>query len=150
MSKIKLLSTAVIALLLINFLLIGFMVFNKKGRPNHEGPRNIIIEKLAFSDQQIAAYDGMIQQHRAAIRKKDDDILLLKSKLYTNIITNANSKDSLIIALGKLQMDIENIHYKHFEDIKNICNQNQMLAFENLTKELGELFNRKPKKDNRQ
>lgn len=142
MSKMKLLSILSAGLLLSNILLIGFLFFKKPPHPRPEGPRNLIIEKLHFDEKQILAYDKLIDWHRSEIRNTEQNIMDLKSVLYTGVANNIDSikKDSLILELGKKQMQIEQIHFKHFTDIKNICTEKQQENFKELSEELSHLF----------
>ncbi|MFA9212546.1 MAG: hypothetical protein ACEQSR_01690 [Candidatus Methylacidiphilales bacterium] len=149
MNKIKLLSMLVIGLLVVNIALTAFLFLGKKYKPKREGPRDEIIEKLDFSPDQITAYDSFILEHRKAIKEADNRIMQLKNELYKNLNRNLNidPKDSLIAEIGKTQIQIENIHYQHFESIKAICKPGQqMQKFELLTTEIAQLFNHKPKK----
>lgn len=140
MNKLKLVSGLAIGLLLINLVLIGFHFFKKP--PRHEGPRNEIIHRLAFDEQQVIQYDSLIKQHRQSIRTLDSEIALLKQALYTQLKLEPAliHKDSLIQALGQKQMEIENVHFAHFVDIHKLCKPKQEANFQQLTTELHDLF----------
>ena len=63
MNKTKLLSVAVIALLVLNFGILGFLFLSKKHEPNgRKMPREIVIEKLHFDENQIVEYEKIIKQ----------------------------------------------------------------------------------------
>lgn len=148
MNKIKVLSLVALGLLISNLLLVGFIFFRKP--PMHEGPRKIIAERLHFDENQIKTYDGYIQNHRKAITQTEEQIRNLKNQLYGTLHSEGTGtqKDSLIKALGGAQMQIEQIHYKHFEEIKSLCNDNQKKDFDNLTQDIARLFapnNKKPR-----
>lgn len=151
MNKLKFLTILSIGLLLSNLLLIGFMLFKKT---KHQGPprkRDVIIGKLKFDDNQIKEYDKIIIWHQNEITKTEGQIRDLKKQLYSNLTSDTftSQKDSLINELGKVQNQIENIHYKHFEDIRNLCNTpSQREAFNQLTKEIATIFAPPPIKRN--
>ena len=140
MNKLKLVSGLAIGLLLINLVLIGFQFFKKP--PRHEGPRNEIIHRLAFDEQQVIQYDSLIRQHRQSIRTLDSEIALLKQTLYTQlkVETALIHKDSLIQALGQKQMEVENVQFAHFIDIHKLCKPDQEERFQKLTSDLHDLF----------
>ena len=146
MNKIKFLSILAIGLLTSNLMLIGYIVYNKTDRPHknrHPGPRNIIIEKLHFSQAQITQYDELIKWHRSEINKAQEVLMSCKNKLYTTLAENANDstlKKSCIEDIAAAQRNIELIHYKHFEDIKKLCNSEQEQYYKLLTDEIAELF----------
>ncbi len=152
MEKQKLITISVIALLLLNIGTLGFLFVSgpKQGhRPPPHGrpePREIIIEKLHFDEQQIEAYELLIREHRKQIDAVDEKIRDTKNSLYALLNSNdSSSKDSLIIALGNYQKEIETTHFNHFADIKKLCKPDQMDDFEELTKELSRLFSKPPR-----
>ncbi|WP_162128227.1 periplasmic heavy metal sensor [Flavobacterium phycosphaerae] len=155
MEKTKLLTIAVIGLLLLNLATLGFLFLNgpKGHRPPMDGmhgrqkPREIIIEKLHFDIAQQKEYDRIIQWHQGEIRKLDQNIRQTKNELYSQLMqpeVNAKTKDSLIAVLNSYQKQIEQTHFKHFEDIKKLCHPNQREDFNDLTEELARIFAPKP------
>ncbi|NQW42831.1 MAG: hypothetical protein HQ463_05305 [Bacteroidetes bacterium] len=151
MNKIKLLTIISLGLLISNLLLIGFIVFKKPGPNRNEGPRDIIIEKLHLNAKQIEQYDQLIAWHRKEVGQTDENIKSIKNELYKNIKkeNNLQLKDSLIKLIANNQIQLENVHVKHFEDLKNICTKEQLPAFEELTKELANFFSKgKPRPQN--
>lgn len=151
MEKQKLTTFSIIALLLLNLGTLGFLLVSgpKQGhRPLHgrPEPRAIIIEKLHFDAQQIEAYEQLIGEHRKKIDAIDEKIRDTKNSLYSLLNNNDSaSKDSLILALGNYQKEIETTHFNHFADIKKLCKPNQISDFEELTEELSRLFSKPPR-----
>ncbi|MDI1355846.1 MAG: hypothetical protein PSX36_13065 [bacterium] len=145
MNKVRFLSIVVIALLLSNALLIGFIVMRKP--PG--GPRDLIIKKLHLDAQQIKAYEPLIQWHQSEIKKTQDQMMSLKNQLYSGLISPAklSVKDSLIKEINNLQVRMEYIHYKHFEDIHRLCRPDQEEAFKELSLEIARLFSPRPGKE---
>lgn len=154
MEKTKLLTLAVITLLVLNLGTLGFLLLSGPkghrpstgngldGRPN---PREIIIDKLHFDADQQKEYDKLIQWHRGEIRSIEDNIREAKDALYQLLSSsevNVKTKDSLINALALNQKQIEATHFKHFEDIKKLCHKEQLEDFNHLTEELGRLFSK--------
>ena len=152
MEKTKLLTIAVIGLLLLNLSTLGFLFFNgsKDHRTPHEGrpePKTIIIDKLHFDAQQQKDYAKLIQWHRGEITTLDENIRQTKNELYALLNqdqVNKKTKDSLITLLNSYQKQVEVTHFKHFEDIKKLCRQDQMRDFRELTNELSRIFAPKP------
>jgi periplasmic protein CpxP/Spy len=146
MTKIKLLSIALISLLLINLIVGLLFLFNKPPRLDtqnfyKEGPRKIIIDRLQFDDKQIVLYGNLIDKHKAAITNLDDSIRVIKNILYQTLNDNTfKGKDSLINQLSRLRQNIEYIHYNHFADIRTICKSNQLDKYKELTKEIAKFF----------
>ncbi|MEY4905071.1 MAG: hypothetical protein RLZZ292_2886 [Bacteroidota bacterium] len=141
MNKIRFLTIFSIVLLLSNFAMIGFILLRKPPQKDG-GPRSIVIEKLHFDEQQIAAYDALIIAHRKVIKSKNDEILYLKKGLYNTLNTEGSTllKDSLLLKISQSQVMIEQTHYAHFEYLKALCKENQRPYFESFTKELTDYF----------
>lgn len=141
MSKTKILVITSLVLLGLNLLLVWIIFSHKPGGPGKE-PKWIIIEKLHLDESQKKEYEKLISWHRANIEIQQKKIRPLKENLYLQL-NKSNSKssvDSLIAEIGKVQTEIEHIHFKHFQDIQSLCKPEQMPAFENLSKELAKLF----------
>ncbi len=148
MEKTKLLTITVIGLLLLNTGTLGFLFFNgpNEHRPPHGGrpePKAIIIEKLHFDDKQQKEYAELIKWHRGEIKKLDSNIRQTKNELYSQLNqteVNLKTKDSLITLLNSYQNQVEETHFKHFEDIKKLCHQDQLEDFNELTEDLSRIF----------
>jgi len=149
MNKTKLITYIAIGLLITNLMLIGFIFFSQSKGPLREGPKNIIAERLHFDEKQIADYDKLIGVHRVEIGTKDSLIRHAKNELYGCINSNDTTlKYFLENKLGQLQIDIEEINYNHFLDIRKLCKGNQLTYFNDLVKDLAQLFakpNKRPK-----
>lgn len=154
MEKTKLLTITVIGLLLLNFATLGFLFSNgpRGNRPPHEGkpePKEIIIEQLHLDANQQKEYAKLIQWHRGEINQLDDQIRHTKNELYSQLSEkeiNVKAKDSLIALLNSYQKQIEETHFKHFEDIKKLCKPEQQEDFKALTEELSKIFAPKPRR----
>ena len=156
MSKTKLLSIAVIGLLLINITMVSFLILRKpppppEGRPpmglegqpssQDDGPKNVIIDRLGFDKEQVAAYEKLIAEHQASVKSLQDSIHLIKNALYQTLNHNAfTGKDSLINQLNIFQKQMELTHYDHFTALKKLCRPDQMDRFNKLTNELARFF----------
>lgn len=149
MSKQKMLTIAVVGLLLLNLGLIGFLMLQKPMHPPgvlpmsgaQQGPRQLIIDKLHLDTTQVARYEELILDHKARVKVLDEEINTTKNKLYITLAEEAQpGKDSLISHLGDLQKEVEKAHYNHFESIKGLCRPDQQGDFQALTMELARYF----------
>lgn len=132
-------------LLFSNFILLYFVMQKPKGGFNPDEPKNIIIEKLNFDEQQVNSYQKLINQHRKDINENDAKILELKNELYSFLKDDVkdNEIDSLTTQIGKIQKQIELVHFNHFLDIKTLCKPQQLSNFNDLSNELTKIFNHK-------
>lgn len=138
MSKVRLLTLSVIALALLNLALIFFASL----RPRlHEGPKKIIIERLKFDAGQVTRYEGLIGAHRNAVDEKEREMAEAKRQLYRLLKGDSlQERDSLIGRIGRLQEDMEAIHFQHFQGLKALCRTDQLPLFEALTDDLAAYF----------
>lgn len=151
MEKTKLLTIAVIGLLVINFGTLGFLFVNGKNHPPSHGgrpePKQIIIEKLHFDAAQQKEYAKLIQWHRSEIMRLDNNIRQAKNELYSQLNQpeiNAIISDSLISEISLNQKKVEETHFRHFQEIKKLCRKDQLDDFSELTQELSRIFAPKP------
>ncbi|MBR9919737.1 MAG: periplasmic heavy metal sensor [Bacteroidetes bacterium] len=143
MNKTKWLVVALSLLVLLNLALMTFLFFKPGPPPHLPNPqvREIIISQLNFNDQQAADYEKLIREHQQQIREKQEEIRQLKQDLYKQLISeDLQRKENIIEHLGSLQMEIEQVHYNHFESIKELCTPDQLPAFEQLSEDLARLF----------
>ena len=157
MDKIKLLTFSVIALLFLNLATLGYLFLSGgkasriDGHDRHMGkpmPREIIIMKLNFDDNQIAEYDKTIKTHQKNIADLDSSIRETKNELYQELKSesaNNQKKDSLISAISTYQSQIETTHFNHFLEIKKICRPDQLDKYMELTDELSKIFSHPPR-----
>lgn len=154
MDKIKVLTFAVIGLVVLNIGIISFLYFtnpNSNPEDNRRKPKDIIIDKLHFDANQIKKYEDIITIYRATIDSLNNQNREIKAELYSQLkqpSVNNNAKDSLIQLVLINQKRIEETNFRHFQDIKNICNKSQIDDYNSLTEELEKLFsnqNRKPR-----
>ncbi len=151
MKKTNFLKLTLIGLLLLNLSTLSFIFFKyNKFDENRKGnkPDQLIINKLAFNTEQENSYKKLIQKHSQQINIIQETILNYKNNLYTKLKNNSNSKnqiDSLISKINEQQKIIELINYKHFFDIKGICSQKQIPAYNELVNELSEIFSNQPR-----
>jgi protein CpxP len=151
MNRTKLLTIAVIGLLLLNSGILGMLFLNKPPRPPHgemlqpngEGPKMIIIERLHFDESQQKQYQILIDEHRGKTKELNRASREMHDELFSLLKTeniNKSKADSIIQQIADNQKAIEHLNFDHFQEIKSICKSEQVKDFEILVSELGELF----------
>lgn len=148
MSKTKLLTVAVIGLLLMNLGMLGFLFFHKPFPPPHsrpgsgeEGPKKIIAQRLRFDQAQTAQYEQLVEQHLSAIHDLESRIRDAKNDLYASLQSAQDTPTELLInRIADLQKQVETVNYNHFIGIKNLCKPAQLPLFNSLTTDLSRFF----------
>jgi len=146
MNRHTFLSILVVALIVLNLILL-FSFFGMPGsrKPMHKNPKEVIIKRLNFDKEQIKTYENLIEEHHAQMKPPNDSIKLLKNTLHRLLLQpNDSSKVSIIQKINSLQNEIEYIRYNHFKDIKQLCNKNQLKAFEMVVEDIAKIFGPPP------
>jgi len=145
MTKTKFLTLLVIGLIATNLMLVVSVL----RRPPFDGPkhprmaRQIVIDKLHFDKGQIAKYDDLIHWHRSHIDHSQHKIMALKRRLYATLENPADSNSvALADSIGKIQSEIERIHYRHFQDIRKLCRPGQLRDYDEVIREITDIFRR--------
>lgn len=142
MTKNKFYLLIITALVIMNGLLL-FLHFHRPDRPMK--PRDVIIDRLQFDEQQIEQYDVLITTHREALVSNELKINELKNDLYLQLNNASDSLkiNSLAKNIAELQKSVEIMNFRHFEAIKKICKPEQLPLFQELAGELSQLFAKK-------
>ncbi|MCG9791250.1 Spy/CpxP family protein refolding chaperone [Flavobacterium algicola] len=149
MSKVKILTISVLVLVILNLGMIAFcrIIKQKEFGGRDGGPKQMIIEKLHFNDQQKEALNALVVVHKSNIDAIEQDIRGAKENLFAQLLepqVNQKVKDSLVRVLGDSQIKIEKEHFDHFQKIHSICNTpEQKEDFRALVKELGKIFSKR-------
>jgi hypothetical protein len=140
MSKQRFYAITALVLLGSNLFLLWLHFYGS--RPRHEGPRREIIKRLNLDDVQVQRYDVLIKQHRTSLRQLDSTVRMQRRTLYTGIggALAAQHKDSMLREVSKAQLELEQLHYRHFLDIRALCKPEQVPAFEALSRDLAAMF----------
>jgi len=144
MTKVKLLGTAVVVLVLLN---IGTLAMLFTGRPGHhrpphrEGPKAVIIERLHFDAEQVKDYEVLIKKHQEAIKVQDEAMMATRSAFYHDLAsTNMVKRDSMLSVIAAVQWEIEETHLEHFGKIRALCRADQLADFDALSNDLAGYF----------
>lgn len=150
MEKYKFYLLIILGLLLSNGMLVGYVVLNREPRPApppthgrmHRGPRDLIIKRLGFDGDQVAKYDELIKWHRHEIDEADRKVIELKNTLYIGLTRSGDTTqaNSIMSEIAGLRKHIEEVHYKHFLDIRGLCKPDQLPEFDELTRDMASLF----------
>lgn len=152
MNRTKLLTIAVIGLLLLNFGILGVMFFGKSspppmhpphGGPKGEGPKQIIIERLHFDATQQKEYEVLVVEHRSTTDELHEASKELHDELFSLLKSdtiNQRQSDILISEIANNQKTIEDLNFEHFNAIKKLCKGEQVALFDELVDDLGRLF----------
>lgn len=134
-------------LIIFNIGSLGYIYWGGKKHlphPHHRGPRDLIIEKLDFSPEQVKKYDLFIKIHQTNVRSLQLKKVELKNQLYS-LLNEASidtiRRDHLLSLIQENHDEIESIHFHHFEEIKSICiGKEQLAKYKKLSVDFSKFF----------
>jgi periplasmic protein CpxP/Spy len=142
MTRTRILSIALVVLVLLNLSTLGVLVFRKPPHPRHErreeGPKALIIERLHLDATQVVAYEALIKDHQRRIEQLSEHMAQLREQLYTG--PDSLPPDPLLGSIGETQIAIERTHTEHFAQVRGLCRPDQLPLFDALREDLVHFF----------
>ncbi len=137
MEKTKLLTIAVVGLLLLNF---GLLAFMWQARPPKGGGRgggdakqaqsralDFLMDELKFDPTQRAACRALLVQQRRDMDSLQNVNRQNRNTLYDNLKTGDSSA---AIAIGDVQRQVELAAFSYFRHIRALCREDQKAHFD--------------------
>lgn len=131
-------------LLVINISLI--VLFTTKPRPpahlrgmeRKMGIKDDIIQDLAFDDDQMVVFEELVNNHRSAIRelRKKESTLMESYFDQLSSRTGDKSKEAVLNEIMQLKREKIAVTFSHFEEVKSICNKEQLAKFDLVLKQI--------------
>lgn len=155
MKRESLLTIAVIALLLLNFSILGFLFFRRPPLPpkgNHGRIDRQIIEKLALNPEQVLAFEQLKLAHQKLMEKSNRDYRFSLEHYFDLLKQDSiipREQDSLETVLMEIHRDRAQATLQHFKALKALCKPEQGQYFEALIPELMGIMLPKPPPDRR-
>ena len=150
MKKETLLTVAVIALLLLNLGMLGFLFFQRPPRPGAPDPLGRrIVETLQLDDAQQQQFEVLKTAHHAKMEdfnKAYRDGLGNYFALLKNERVDTAQRDSLQAMLVQIQNERLNITFQHFAELKALCTPEQQQRFQDLLPELMQVILPRPER----
>lgn len=150
MKKETLLTISIIFLLILNLGTLAYLFFDKPAPPPPR-PDRLIIEELNFDEEQIEKFEILKKEaHRAFMEfdSKINDVASVYFALIKKDSFETAAKDSLENVMTAIQKEKADYLFSHFQDIKNICRDEQIEKFNKILPRLTHLINpphRRPK-----
>ncbi len=130
-----------ISLAILNIALCVGILFRHQNNnmPQPERPDELIIGKLHLSEAQVHDFDQLKKRHHDSIVVLQNEGRKIRTVLFDNL-KNAgkteNQLDSLMNAVGDNQKQIEFVTYRHFRQLREICNDEQKRIFDDIIEEI--------------
>ena len=135
-SSNKILSIAVVLLLLVNVALVIFIV-TKKGnsgpRKQREDPFTLMVKELDMTDKQQTDYKAQKEAHLKMIRPLFDSLRAAKTAFFS-LVKDPDVNDSLVNNYSKKVTDqqsvIDKLTFEHFRKVRSLFTPEQQPKFD--------------------
>jgi len=97
------------------------------------GMRNYLQQELAFSKEQMAAFDSIKSSHRTQMKAMFDGLRAEKQQTLKNLGVNQFSDSAIVIAAdaaASQQKQLETKFLSHLRDVRGLCNPAQLVKFD--------------------
>jgi Spy/CpxP family protein refolding chaperone len=142
MKNNKILSIAVVLLLLVNIALVVFMVKGKKRAPHRkEGkePFEMMVKELEMTEQQQTDYKAQKDEHFKSLRPVIDSLRSARTA-YFDLVKDPVVNDSLAEKYNRIILDqqatINKMTLAHFRSVRNIFTPAQQPKFDEFIKKM--------------
>ena len=154
-SQLKFWKWAVLLLGILNICLLGSIWLKQNGQspdemrrpPNGEKAADFLLEQLQFSEQQLNEFEILKKQHRSAV----DSLREIEKEIHQLFFDNLKIEkqdtakvNELAKAIANNQTQIELVTFKHFKQVRNLCNDKQKVKFDEIIHEVLKRMARPP------
>lgn len=154
--KNKILSAAVVILLMINLGILGLLWFERSPKippermnqmdsrhppermPPDGGPKEFLIRELKLNDKQTQDFLKLVDEHQTDMKRLRDKIRNEKTQLWDNISkssTEASNSETIASEIANDQKQIELVTFRHFQKVRELCDDTQKKKFDEVIKE---------------
>jgi len=147
MSKVRILSIALVLLLVLNGITLFMLVDHQgpnDGVPPRDRPKMMVMERTGFDTDQVRAYEALIDRHRAAILSQDEALGYARRDLFNDLrAADPVRRDSIVQRIAALQAQVEMINHAHFAEVRALCKPDQLPRFDAMIGELASFFGKR-------
>lgn len=147
MEKTKLLTLAIVSLLILNVGTLLFLVF-RRPPPPHEGRRDnggeareFLMRELKMDDAQRKTFDLLREKHHITNDSLVEQMKLVRERVFDNFKTGDTTG---IAQVSFLQQQIELNTFSHFRDVRAALRNEQQVHFDEIIREAMRMMSPKP------
>jgi hypothetical protein len=142
MTKTKLLTIAVLMMMITNCFILALVWKNNPLEHNHQQQlpvKDFLIKTLDLSPGQIKRFDVLRQQHRHTVDSLDEQVKSMKDRLFSQIGQQKNDTgliDSLTRQIGNNTALINRTTFMHFKKLRGILTVAQQGSFDHIIQQV--------------
>ena len=143
MKNTKILTLAVVVLLLSNIALVAFMLTgkNRKGdkRQERKPPFEMMVKELGMTEEQQRDYKALKEEHMKTVKPLFDSVKVAKSAFFA--LTKDNTvTDSLInlhsLRVSENQAALDKVTFEHFRKVRKLFTAEQQPKFDSFMQKM--------------
>ncbi|MCF8243296.1 MAG: hypothetical protein K9J16_18115 [Melioribacteraceae bacterium] len=147
----RLITIVIVLLVILNIATITLLWLGKpdhrpeyeKITPEQENKQigRLLNETLGFDKKQIDEYLKIRKLHKEKVNTIQEEIRKTKKEMFSAVLSNDESvtiSDSLLSVTENLHAQIEKLTFKHMQDLKALCNEEQKRELKNMIHKLFE------------
>jgi Spy/CpxP family protein refolding chaperone len=140
MKNTRILSIAVVLLLITNIALVAFMMMGREKKPSKKGgfdpkPSEVMVKELNMTEQQQQEFKKLKEEHFKTVKPYFDSVKTAKSAFY-NLVKNPAISDSLINAYSnrvcEKQAELDKLTLNHFRQVRGLFTAEQQPKYDSL------------------
>jgi hypothetical protein len=142
-STTRILTIAVVFLLLTNIGLIIFMLMGKGNKADHSrgrrAPFEMMAKELNLSGEQEKAFIKLNEEHFKTIRPLFDSVRVAKTAFF-DLAKDSTAPDSLVAAYNRRvlekQSELDMLTFSHFRSVRKMLNPDQQVKYDSLIRKM--------------
>ncbi len=110
-------------------------------------PKYIIIDKLGFTEDQVAAYEELVMEHRRIVKRTRREIKELKKELYGLLYLPPGDPriTELLNEISLRNQELEAATFEHFSKVRALSDEGQKKEFDKIINRILDMMsNEKP------
>lgn len=152
MKRENFLMLVVIALVVLNFGTLGYLLLNKGQQPANlphrpPGPDKLIIERLKLTPKQVDEFEGLKFEHRSGINHLNRESKEVYTEYFSLLKTDQPdfaAAQTIEQRLAHIQAQKDSVTFMHFVKLRQLCTEEQKPLFDDFVDELGDILVRQP------
>lgn len=150
--KSKVLTIAILGLLILNFATLGFLILHRPHLPFPMGPNRFqthgyLAKELNLTDAQKTEFKKLREEHQANVMQLQDSIKSLKDQLFDQIKNDrvdTTMVNGIISKIADNQKRIELATFYHFSKVRTLLNDEQKQKFDKVMKDMSKMVGPHP------
>lgn len=148
----------VVILFILNLALLATIWFKPSARyaadrMRPEQPNELIERNLHFTDQQVSEFDILRERHHDSIMMLQRQGQQLRKEYFDNLkhpeTADSATLQTLVDAIGENQEQIEFVTFRHFRQVRALCDDKQKETFDKIINDVLRIMSRQHKMERR-